>query len=544
MAAMINMLTLRPRIKQFHFQRQSFNLNTLNTPSLPTLYSSPPKFKLNCTNNSSVTTTAAAAAAAAVVTEEVYEKRAEEEEHFDWYSEWYAVAPVCDLDKSVPHGKKILGIDVVIWWDRNQEQWRVFEDHCPHRLAPLSEGRIDAWGRLQCVYHGWCFSGSGSCKLIPQAPLDGNPVHTSKKACVASYPCTVQHDILWFWPNSDPQYQDIVTRKQPPYIPELDDPSYTRSMGIRDFPYGYEVLVENIMDPAHVHYAHYGLMPPMPVDKSRPNADREGGKPLDISVQKVDKTGFSGTQEGGYNRFMPPCVFYLAPNKSDTGCGSENESTSASEKVSKEELKRRLLIFICIPVSPGKCRALWIFPRNFMVWLDKIVPRWMFHIYHNLVLDSDLYLLHMEEQKIMEISGGNWQKAFYVPTKSDAIVIAFRKWLHKYARGGVDWRHKFDAKLLPPTPRRDVLMDRYWSHVVNCTSCTAAYKGLKLTETMLQIVSVALIGVVALIKHGSFTALQRTALFATAVFCFTASRWLSTFIYKQFHFHDYKHAHI
>ncbi|CAN1298081.1 Protochlorophyllide-dependent translocon component 52, chloroplastic [Linum perenne] len=21
---------------------------------------------------------------------------------------------------------------------------------CPHRLAPLSEGRVDQWGRLQC----------------------------------------------------------------------------------------------------------------------------------------------------------------------------------------------------------------------------------------------------------------------------------------------------------------------------------------------------------------------------------------------------------
>ncbi|MFS8019090.1 putative pheophorbide a oxygenase [Helianthus anomalus] len=48
---------------------------------------------------------------------------------------------------------------------------------CPHRLAPLSQGRIDQWGRLQCVYHGWCFSGSGECKLIPQAPSDGPPVN-------------------------------------------------------------------------------------------------------------------------------------------------------------------------------------------------------------------------------------------------------------------------------------------------------------------------------------------------------------------------------
>ncbi|KAI3798128.1 hypothetical protein L1987_33397 [Smallanthus sonchifolius] len=68
-----------------------------------------------------------------------------------------------------------MGLDAVVWWDRNENEWKVFDDRCPHRLAPLSEGRIDQWGRLQCVYHGWCFGGFGDCKLIPQAPLDGPP---------------------------------------------------------------------------------------------------------------------------------------------------------------------------------------------------------------------------------------------------------------------------------------------------------------------------------------------------------------------------------
>ena len=97
-------------------------------------------------------------------------------EKFDWYSQWYPVMPVCDLDKRRPHAKKVIGLDVVVWWDRNEEVWKVFDDRCPHRLAPLSEGRIDQWGRLQCVYHGWCFNGSGDCKFIPQAPPEGPPV--------------------------------------------------------------------------------------------------------------------------------------------------------------------------------------------------------------------------------------------------------------------------------------------------------------------------------------------------------------------------------
>ena len=101
-----------------------------------------------------------------------------QEEKFNWLLQWYPVMPVCDLDKRIPLAKKVIGLDVVVWWDRNENAWKVFDDMCPHRLAPLSEGRIDQWGRLQCVYHGWCFNGSGDCKFIPQAPPDGPPVIT------------------------------------------------------------------------------------------------------------------------------------------------------------------------------------------------------------------------------------------------------------------------------------------------------------------------------------------------------------------------------
>ncbi|KAI3798284.1 hypothetical protein L1987_33555 [Smallanthus sonchifolius] len=137
----------------------------------------------------------------------------DKDEKFDWFSQWYALVPVCDLDKRAPVGKKVMGLDVVVWWDKNENAWK-------------------------CVYHGWCFGGSGDCKLIPQAPLDGPAVHTFQKACVAVYPSTVQNGIVWFWPNTDPQYKDILTRKKPPYIPELDDPSFTFQMFNRDIPYG------------------------------------------------------------------------------------------------------------------------------------------------------------------------------------------------------------------------------------------------------------------------------------------------------------------
>ncbi|WRX33020.1 Pheophorbide a oxygenase - like 4 [Theobroma cacao] len=459
-----------------------------------------------------------------------------EQGKFDWYAQWYPVMPVCDLDKRVPHAKKVLGLDLVVWWDRNENEWKVFDDTCPHRLAPLSEGRIDQWGRLQCVYHGWCFGGAGDCKFIPQAAPDGPPVHTFKKACVAAYPSTVQHDILWFWPNADPEYKDIIMKKKPPYLPELEDPSFSKLMANRDIPYGYEVLVENLMDPAHVPYAHYGIMQ---TRSPKIKADREGGRPLEMSVKKLDVNGFTGKQDWGCSKFIAPCIFHAYADPAvDQGNGSE---TPAETKKASPANRKIALIFMCVPVSPGNSRLIWTFPRNFGIWIDKIVPRWMFHIRQNLILDSDLYLLHVEERKIMDIGATNWQKACFVPTKSDALVVGFRRWLNKYAGSKIDWRGKFSGAL-PPSPPREQLMDRYWSHVVNCKSCDAAYKGLNALEVILQVISLISIGIVAATKQGVMSMVTRTTVVSMAIICFAASRWLAYFIYKNFHYHDYNHA--
>ncbi|XP_061982477.1 protochlorophyllide-dependent translocon component 52, chloroplastic-like [Populus nigra] len=449
-------------------------------------------------------------------------------EKFDWYAHWYPVMPVCDLDKRAPHAKKVMGLDIVVWWDKNESSWRVFNDACPHRMAPLSEGRVDQWGRLQCVYHGWCFNGSGNCNFIPQAPPDGPPVSTSKKACVAVYPSTVHHDIVWFWPNTDPQYKDIILKKQPPFIPELDDPSYIKITGSRDLPYGYEVLIENLMDPAHVPYAHYGIMR---TRQPKVKADREGGSPVELSIKKLDIDGFIGNQvQFGINKFIAPCISYA-----DSSPVIDQGDDAIADTEKKPSMQRReALIFFCVPVSPGNSRLIWAIPKNYGVWIAK-VPRFIHHSVTNIVLDSDLYLLHLEERKIMEIGASNWQKACFVPAKSDAFVVGFRKWLNKYAGGQVDWRGNYSGTL-PPTPPREQLLDRYWSHVVNCPSCNSAYKGLNALEVILQFASLAFIGIAGATKHNAYT------MVAMAVVCFVGSKWLDQFIYKNFHYHDYDHA--
>ncbi|VAI38565.1 unnamed protein product [Triticum turgidum subsp. durum] len=456
------------------------------------------------------------------------EKEKEKEEgQFEWLDQWYPLAPVCDLDPGAPHGKTVLGLRVVAWYDRAVDEWRVFDDACPHRLAPLSEGRIDDKGRLQCVYHGWCFDGRGSCQFIPQAPALGPPVHKNSKACVASYPSVVQNNILWFYPRADEEHQDILQRKRPPFIPEIDDPSFVTVYGVRDLPYGYDVLVENLMDPAHVPYAHKGLMGKLL------EFDVEGGGPVKMKIVEANIAGFLSEQDNsGYFRYVAPCTFYGSPlPKEEKG----------EEK--KKKPPQFMLVFMCVPVSPGKSRVIWAFPRNVGVWLDKVIPRWYYHIGQNAILDSDIYLLHIEERNFAAAGVENWQKAVYVPTSSDNMVIAFRNWFRKHCKSQVGWAAPTIGQL-PETPTKDKLMERYWSHVAQCRSCSAALKTMKALEVALQVASVAVVGFLAVAKGTLVTSVvQRAAVVSLAVLCFAASRWLASFIEKNFYFQDYVHAY-
>ncbi|KAJ9697746.1 hypothetical protein PVL29_007056 [Vitis rotundifolia] len=46
-----------------------------------------------------------------------------------------------------------------------------------------------------------------------------------------------------------------------------------------------------------------------------------------------------------------------------------------------------------------------------------------------------LILICVPECKLMKAGLSNWQKACFMPTKSDAHIVAFRAWLRKHSAG-------------------------------------------------------------------------------------------------------------
>jgi nitrite reductase/ring-hydroxylating ferredoxin subunit len=174
---------------------------------------------------------------------------------FQWSKHWYPVGVADSLDSGRPHAIQLLGRHLVLWYDAAEQQWRVFDDACPHRFAPLSEGRIEKDSSLQCAYHGWRFNGSGACTLIPQSPAAVAEQHAaSPRACAVSYPTCVKYGMIFAWGESGLQAIVESAQHNPLSVPQLDYAELMASGRVsvqplyaRHLPFGWEAAMENFM---------------------------------------------------------------------------------------------------------------------------------------------------------------------------------------------------------------------------------------------------------------------------------------------------------
>ena len=116
------------------------------------------------------------------------------------------------------------------------------QDNCPHRGAPLSEGRIKG-DQVECCYHGWMFGTDGKCTTIP-ALVDDDPVDLSK-INVRSYSLREQQGIIWVWFGEGDGANVPI-----PKIPDVGDkpPQIVHAL---DFDVSIDHAVVGLIDPAH-----------------------------------------------------------------------------------------------------------------------------------------------------------------------------------------------------------------------------------------------------------------------------------------------------
>jgi len=369
-----------------------------------------------------------------------------------WRQSWYPVAFLRDLDRSRPTPFTLLGEPLVLWWDRSGGCWQAFTDVCPHRLVPLSEGRLNAGGELECPYHGWTFDGSGRCTGIPQATPGATP--TPRRSSCRRH-ATAEGQGLLFVFAGDPQAAAAVPL---PLVPALeDDPQgWLVQDTFRDLPMDALTLLENVLDVSHVPFTHH-----------RTVGRRENAAPVEAERTGFGPEGFTLLWREGPRRGR---------------LGSQHTTFRAPgllwHDLSARGFARILTVVYAVPIERGSCRLIARFPFRFESPLPRLLlrlrPEWLQHIGNHTVLEDDQVFLHGQEREL-ERRGGSAQfgRAFFLATPADRYVLALHDWINRH--GG----EPFAAQPLPPRLDRPALMDRQHSHTQHCRACRGALRSIR-----------------------------------------------------------------
>jgi phenylpropionate dioxygenase-like ring-hydroxylating dioxygenase large terminal subunit len=400
---------------------------------------------------------------------------------FDPQEAWYPVAYLVDLDPRSLTKFTLVGRDIVIWWEQALGQWRVFLDQCPHRLVPLSEGRLTEDGLLECPYHGWAFAGSGDCARIPQQP-SGGVAHQSPRACATTLPATEQQGLLFVYAGQPENASQVAV----PILPALNETpdAWVCLNTFRDLPYDAFTLLENVLDSSHVPFTHHGTV-----------GKRSNAAPVELALLEFAKQGFTGLWEEGprkgtlgrqHTTFLAPSLMW--------------------HDLTSKQFGRTITAVYATPTRKGECRLFARFPFKFSSpipgFVMRLTPTWYSHLSQNGILEDDQIFLHYQE-RYLEQQGGSDQfaRAFYLPTRADTFVTAFRKWVNEYQA------EPFAGHVLPPRQTIPSLLNRYESHTKHCRSCRTALRNLQRLKVL-----VAGLGAISWLSLPllSLTALQTT----------------------------------
>jgi phenylpropionate dioxygenase-like ring-hydroxylating dioxygenase large terminal subunit len=157
---------------------------------------------------------------------------------------WYPLGWAEDIGRELT--KHMVCEEAIVAYRREDGKLAALQDACPHRLAPLSLGKLKG-DTIECGYHGMTFDCSGKCVRIPgQEIIPANAV-------VRSYPIEEKYGLAWVW-MGDPALADPAKLF---HIDQYDDPNWRAVKGgTLRIECNYLSLCDNLLDPAHVTFVH------------------------------------------------------------------------------------------------------------------------------------------------------------------------------------------------------------------------------------------------------------------------------------------------
>ena len=369
---------------------------------------------------------------------------------FNWHNQWYPIAIEKFVDKSKPFKSVVLDKAIVTWYDG--KYWNTVNDRCPHRGAPLSEGRLEH-GMLQCPYHGYEFNGCGECVKIPQTLR--NDRNFLSKMDTNSKITTVNDDVIWVWMNST----SFPTYDPPKYVNSEEDSSiytYIKEDYMTSVPFDYRYLQENIMDVSHTSFTHHGTQ-----------SDRKFATPIEYKItSKPNINGFSMISKNypeeeysRYNHFIAPSYHVTSIKRRILGCSFNNT-----------------LVTYALPIESGKSQVI----SRFMIEGDNniflrmlfsivnIVPIWLRHLMvHEFVEDDIIMINRMQEYN-------SRMNIYKILTDTDTPIILWNKWLKEFT----DYPTLLKQKVNIYKTNKE-LIERYDRHTKHCNVCMDTKRRMK-----------------------------------------------------------------
>ena len=382
----------------------------------------------------------------------------EQKEIFNWKNCWYPITFVQDFASDRPYGFTLYNEPFVLFRDTT-EKLACLKDICPHRAAKLSDGQIME-GKIECLYHGWQFDREGKCQHIPQLPDEAKIPHN---ACVKSFPVVEKQGIIWFWRGKSEEADEKLI----PIIPNLECSDFIATDFVIDLPYDQSYLIENVIDPAHVHISHHGSL-----------GNRKNAQPLEMEIIESSIKGIKGrykyTKKTNANWIN---LDFITPNLVVYGF-----TIAKNIKVGTA--------LYSLPTTNGSCRLLLRGFSNFLAWKSKLKPRWLSHWESNRVLEEDSVFI-IAEQAIVEQSNKSMEQIFLPLKTSDFLVVEYRKWLDKYGKNlpfYQGYQTSNLAKQINNNNQEKVSLDRFKQHTKICSSCSRAYQtAIRLKEILIGI---------------------------------------------------------
>ncbi|KAE8776552.1 protein TIC 55, chloroplastic [Hordeum vulgare] len=188
---------------------------------------------------------------------------------------------------------------------------------------------------------------------------------TPRNACARNYEVRVSQGVMWVW----------MSPASPPWFEPYARPGFTDLSTVHELPYDHSILLENLMDPAHVPISHH---------RTDWTAKREDAQPLAFDVAERTAWGFAShwwreraPHLRNLLRFEAPCVL--------------SNTLEFVDKDSKEQCFSAQFLFRA--AGQGKSMLLVRFGSTMSSPLVKVLPKWYLHQNACKVFEQDMGFL-------------------------------------------------------------------------------------------------------------------------------------------------------